>query len=208
MTPTTELEQTPTDQSVIFDYTPVEKTFEKQLFPTVFTSFQFKDAENLVQRLITLCDNSSGNPANIIDLIKLNDPAITRFKEVIIEMCGSLEMFSKDPSRTPIIISSNALFQQKFEHIPLHCYEFTPLVFTFVANAGANPPTTYFADTRGGIQTVDKNLICQNLTGTGFGIKGRLGEIFVTPGYVQRYTETNLDDSTYVTINVLVSVSN
>lgn len=206
MEPTKELDQNTAEQVVTFDYTPVEKTFEKQLFPTTFKSFAFKDAEKIEQQLIKLSNNSTGNSSNeIIDLMVSDDPAVTRLKEVILEICGSLEEFSKEKQRTPIIISSNTLFQQKLEHIPLHCYEFTPLVFTFVVFSGNNPPTTYFADTRGGVQTLDKNLIGQNLVGTGFGIKGRLGEIFVTPGYVQRYTETNLENSTYVTINVLVT---
>jgi hypothetical protein len=205
MEPTKDLDQNTT---VAFDYTPVEKTFEKELFSTMFKSFQFSDAEKIDQQLIKLSDNSSGNPTDMVDLMKIDDPAVTRFKEVILEICSSLEMFSKEKKRTPVILSSNTLFQQKSEHIPLHCYEFAPLVFTFVANSGPNPPTTYFADTRGGVQTVDKNLIGQNLVGTGYGIKGRLGEIFVTPGYVQRYTETNLDNTTYVTINVLVSFVN
>jgi hypothetical protein len=202
-------DQSTPQELVSFDYAPAEKTFEKQLFPTIIKSYTFNDWDKIHQKLMELSDSGqSTDGACFVDLMKLDDPAVTRLKEVIYEICDSMEIFSGENQRPPMIVTSNTLFQQKFEHIPLHCYEFTPLVFTFVVNAGLNTPTTYFADTRGGVQTADKNIIAQNLTGTGFGIKGRLGEIFVTPGYVQRYTETNLDDQTYVTINILVTFAN
>ncbi len=192
-----------------FNYSPVEQTFEKQLFPTLFRSYKFDDWDKISQKLMELSDSTNSSEAEAyIDVTKIDEPAVNRLKEVIYEICDSLPLFSGENQRPPLILSSNTLFQQKFEHVPLHCYEFTPLVFTFVVNAGANTPTTYFADTRGGVQTVDKNIVSQNLIGTGYGIRGRLGEIFVTPGYVQRYTETNLDDQTYVTINVLVGFAN
>lgn len=205
----TQPSQTEQPETISFDYSPAEQTFEKQLFPTGFRSYSFSDWEKINQRLMELSDSSKNTDGSeLVDLMKLDDPAVTRLKEVIYEICDTLPGFSGENQRPPMIISANTLFQQKFEHIPLHCYEFTPLVFTFVANTGVNSPTTYFADTRGGVQTTDKNLIGQNLVGTGFGVKGRPGEIFVTPGYVQRYTETNLDDQTYVTINVLVTFAN
>lgn len=192
-----------------FNYSPVEQTYEKQLFPTMFRSYKFSDWDKISQRLMDLSDSSKSTTSEaFIDLMQIDDPAVTRLKEVIYEICDSLPLFSGENQRPPLIVSSNTLFQNKFEHVPLHCYEFTPLVFTFVTNAGMNSPTTYFADTRGGVQTVDKNIVGQNLVGTGFGIRGNIGEIFVTPGYVQRYTETNLDEATYVTINVLVTFAN
>lgn len=203
------MEQVQLTEQPSFNYSPVEQTFEKQLFPTIFRSYKFDDWDKISGKLMELSDSSNLPESEaFIDISKLDDPAVIRLKEVIYEICDSLPLFSGENQRPPMILGANTLFQQKFEHIPLHCYEFTPLVFTFVANTGVNGPTTYFADTRGGVQTVDKNTVSQNLTGTGFGIRGRIGEIFVTPGYVQRYTETNLDDQTYVTINVMVGFAN
>lgn len=203
------MEQVQPTEQPSFNYSPVEQTFEKQLFPTIFRSYKFDDWDKISSKLMELSDSSNLPESEaFIDITKLDDPAVIRLKEVIYEICDSLPLFSGENQRPPMILGANTLFQQKFEHIPLHCYEFTPLIFTFVANTGVNGPTTYFADTRGGVQTVDKNTVSQNLTGTGFGIRGRIGEIFVTPGYVQRYTETNLDDQTYVTINVMVGFAN
>jgi hypothetical protein len=203
------MEQVQPTEQPSFNYSPVEQTFEKQLFPTLFRSYKFDDWDKISQKLMDLSDSSDSPESEAyIDITKLDDPAVNRLKEVIYEICDSLPLFSGENQRPPMILGANTLFQQKFEHVPLHCYEFTPLVFTFVVNTGANSPTTYFADTRGGVQTVDKNIVSQNLIGTGYGVKGRQGEIFVTPGYVQRYTETNLDDQTYVTINVLVGFAN
>jgi hypothetical protein len=192
-----------------FDYTPVTQTHEKVMFPTLFRSYTFSDWDKIAQTLMDLSDSTNATEANAyIDVMKLDHPAVNRLKEVIYEICDTLPLFSGENQRPPLIVGANTLFQQKFEHVPLHCYEFTPLVFTFVANASQNSPVTYFADTRGGVQTVDKHIVSQNLIGTGYGVKGNIGEIFVTPGYVQRYTETNLDEQTYVTINVMVSFAN
>jgi hypothetical protein len=104
---------------------------------------------------------------------------------------------------TPYIVGSNAMFQGKMEHIPLHCYEHVPLVFTFVLHTGEYTPPTYFADPRGGVQAI-RHLAQENLVECSFQVKGRIGEVMVTPGHLMRYTETNLDTQSYVTLNVKI----
>jgi hypothetical protein len=42
---TMETNQSTPQEVVTFDYAPAEKTFEKQLFPTVFKSYKFNDWE-------------------------------------------------------------------------------------------------------------------------------------------------------------------
>jgi hypothetical protein len=71
-------------------------------------------------------------------------------------------------------------------------------------HGGEYIPPTYFADTRGGAHTI-RQYVAQNLVGASFQIKGRVGEIFVSPGHMLRYIETNLDKTqTYTTLNIKV----
>ena len=188
-----------------FDYSPVEETFQRHLFPTLFASYKFTDWEQIAQPLINL-SNGWNVPEEDIgkDIMELDHPAVNRLKEVIYEICESIQLSRDDAGRTPVIVGSNTLFQQGGEHIPPHNYEFSTLVFTFIANCGQNPPTTYFPDPRGGVQAIRK-MATQNLVSTSFGINSRIGEIYVTPGYAQRYVETNLESETHVLINVRVN---
>ena len=147
----------------------------------------------------------------------LDHPAIEKFKEVVYDICQDLEEFKADSNENrnnpiqlnenlnylPQILGSNIIFQQIKEHIPLHAYEFTPLVFTFVLNTGKYPQFTYYADTRGAVQTT-RQKVSQNLVGTHFGLQGRVGEVIITPGYLQRYTESNLSDQAQVFFNIMV----
>lgn len=186
-----------------FDYSPVEETFTRHLFPTLFASYKFTDWEQVAQPLINLSNGWDGPNAGG-DIMELDHPAVNRLKEVIYEICENIQLSKDDNGRTPVIVGSNTIFQQRGEHIPLHNYEFSTLVFTFVANCGQASPTTYFADPRGGVQAIRK-MAAQNLVGTSFGINSRRGEIYVSPGYAQRYVETNLDSETHVLINVRVN---
>lgn len=188
-----------------FDYSPVEETFQRHLFPTLFASYKFTDWEQIAQPLIDLSNDSEAKDSGVAkDIMELDHPAVNRLKEVIYEICETIQLSKDDMGRTPVIVGSNTLFQQNGEHIPPHNYEFTTLVFTFIAHAGDNAPTTYFPDPRGGVQAIRK-MAAQNLVSTSFGIKSRAGEIYVTPGYAQRYMETNLQSETHVLINVRVN---
>jgi len=188
-----------------FDYSPVEETFQQQLFPTLFASYKFTDWEQIAPSLINLSNGFDVAEEDIgKDIMELDHPAVNRLKEVIYEICESIQLSKDDHGRTPVIVGSNTLFQQRGEHIPPHNYEFSTLVFSFVANCGADTPTTYFPDPRGGVQAIRK-MASQNLVGTYFGMKSRLGEIYVTPGYAQRYVETNLESETHVLVNVRVN---
>jgi hypothetical protein len=193
--------------------TEVKQTFSKILFPTELRCFSYGLTEELQQSLIDLNQSQTED----VELMSLDHPTIDRFKEVVYDICQQLEEFQpksteglqegENVNYLPQIIGSNILFQQAKEHIPLHAYEHVPLVLTFVLNTGQYPQFTYFADTRGGVQTI-RQKVYQNLVGTSFGIRGQLGECFVTPGYVQRYTETNLSDQAQVFFNVLVGFTN
>jgi len=188
-----------------FDYSPVEETFQRHLFPTLFASYKFTDWEQIAQPLIDLSNDSEAlDGGNAKDIMELDHPAVNRLKEVIYEICESIQLSRDDMGRTPVIVGSNTLFQQRGEHIPPHNYEFSTLVFTFVANAGDQAPMTYFPDPRGGVQAIRK-MAAQNLVSTSFGIKSRPGEIYVSPGYAQRYVETNMESETHVLINVRVN---
>lgn len=191
-----------------FTYEAVEQTFQRNLFPTFFNSYTCPDIEKIRLDLIGLLDSSGKSEEDYVhDVMMLDHPAVNRLKQIIYEICDSLPIFSGENARNPIINSSTAFFQQKYEHVPLHAYEFTPLIFTVVLNVGEQAPSTYYADTRGAIQTIRQN-VSQNLVGTSFAFKSRIGEIQVSPGYVQRYIETNLDDYTHVALNVLVGFAN
>ena len=191
-----------------FGYESVEQTFSKNLFPTYFNSYQCPDIEKIRIDLIKLLDSSDKTEDDYVhDIMLLDHPAVNRLKQIIYEICDTLPYFQGDNARSPVISSSIPFFQQKFEHVPLHSYEFTPLVFTVILNVGEQAPSVYFADTRGSVQTL-RQTVSQNLVGTGFSFKSRIGEIQVSPGYVQRYVETNLDDYTHVALNVQVGFSN
>lgn len=193
----------------------IKRTYDKQLFPTHLRSYSFGLTQELLDEFLQLV-NSNNNQTE--DIMSIDAPCINKFKEIVYEICQDLEEFKLSDSNgdgnknipidenltyLPQILGSNLLFQQPKEHIPLHAYEFTPLVFTFVLNTGAYPQFTYYADTRGGVQT-QRQKVSQNLVGTHFGLKGQLGEVIITPGYLQRYTETNLSDQPQVFFNILV----
>lgn len=190
----------------------ISRVFEKQLFPTQIRSYEYGLTNELIDSFLELINDQPSE-----DLMSIDHPSIEKFKEIIYDICQDLEEFkaNTDETRTnpsqidenlnylPEIIGSNVLFQQTKEHIPLHAYEFVPLVFTFVMNTGSYPQFTYYADTRGGVQTI-RQKIGQGLVGTYFGLRGQVGEVIITPGYLQRYTETNLSDQAQVFFNVMV----
>jgi hypothetical protein len=199
----------------------VQETFKKVLFPTELRCYSYPLTQELVDGIVEMA-NESSNSSTPVDIMTLDNPTIERFKDFIFDICQNLEEFKLDgpdgSNRTrnipinenneklnylPNILGSNVLFQQPKEHIPLHCYEFVPLVFTFVLNTGAYPPVTYYADTRGGVQTI-RQLAAQDLVGTSYGLQAKVGEVIITPGYLQRYTETNLSDQAQVFLNVKV----
>lgn len=187
----------------------VNETFTKELFPTTFRSYDINPEmmDGLTfsdQDFIDLVNESSTNVTTEL-MFKEDNPYVEKLKEIIYTICQDLPEYNNEMQHTPFIIGSNALFQQKLEHIPLHCYEHVPLVFTFVLHTGDYTPPTYFVDPRGGVQTT-RQLVAQNLVGTSFQIRGRFGEVYVTPGYLMRYTETNLDNQSYVTLNVKVGL--
>lgn len=209
--------QTPQNGTVTESQVPaIRETYRKTLFPTELRCYSYPLTQELVDGIVELANNNQGAA---VDIMEMENPASEKFKDFIFDICQQLEEFKVDgpdgTNRTrnvvgeeklnylPTIIGSNVLFQQPMEHIPLHCYEFVPLVFTFVLNTGTTPPNTYYADTRGGVQTI-RQLAAQDLVGTSFGLKAQLGEVIITPGYLQRYTETNLSDQTQVFLNVKV----
>jgi hypothetical protein len=185
----------------------VTESFAKELFATQFRSFDINpemmdDLTFSDQDFIDLVNSCSTNVTT--ELMATEDNKyVEKLKEIVYTICQDLPEFNNEMQYTPVIIGSNALFQQKLEHIPLHAYEHVPLVFTFVLHTGDYTPPTYFADARGGVTTT-RQLVAQNLVSTSFQIKGRFGEVFVTPGHLMRYTETNLDTQAYVTLNIKV----
>lgn len=194
----------------------IEQTFQKTLFPTEVRCFSYPFTDELLQQVLELANTSQFNE-EIKSLIHFDDPSMEKFRGYIYDICQTLSEFQADSEENrglpfqlnenlnylPEIIGSNVLFQQQGEHIPLHCYEHVPLVFTFVLHTGERPNFTYYADVRGGVQTVRQKVVGQ-LVGSSYGLKAQLGEVIITPGYLQRYTETNLSDQTQVTFNVLV----
>jgi hypothetical protein len=194
----------------------VNETFRKTLFPTELRCYSYPLTQELVDGILDIVNT---NESEQLEIMSIESPIIERFKDFIFDICQNLDEFKLDgpdgSNRTrnvpineklnylPNIIGSNVLFQQPMEHIPLHCYEFVPLIFTFALNTGKTPPNTYYADTRGGVQTI-RQLAAQDLVGTSFGLKAQLGEVIITPGYLQRYTETNLSDQAQVFLNVKV----
>jgi hypothetical protein len=190
----------------------IVNTYEKVIFPTSIRCYEYGLTQELIDSLFELV---STKPTE--DIMTLEHPSVDKFKEIIYDICQELAEFKADTNETrnepiplneklnylPQITGSNILFQQPKEHIPLHAYEYIPLVFTFVLNTGEYPQFTYFADTRGAVQTI-RQKVSQNLVGTSFGLRGKVGEVIITPGYLQRYTETNLSDQAQVFFNVMV----
>jgi hypothetical protein len=198
----------------------IECTFQQILFPTELRCFSYPFTDELLAEVLELANKQQFND-EITSLISLDHPTMEKFRGFIYDICQTLSEFKADADDTrgrplqlnenlnylPEIIGSNVLFQQRGEHIPLHCYEHVPLVFSFVLHTGERPNFTYYADTRNGVQTI-RHKVFNQLVGSSFGLKARLGEVIVTPGYLQRYTETNLTDQTQVTFNVLVGFTN
>lgn len=194
----------------------IRRTYEKSLFPTTIRVYEYGLSQDHLDSFLELINTKPED-----DLMTLDHPSIDKFKEIIYDICQDLEEFKADSEENrsqplqlnenlnylPQILGSNILFQAAKEHIPLHAYEFTPLVFTFVLNTGQYPQFTYFADTRGAVQTT-RQKVSQGLVGTYFGLRGHVGEVIITPGYIQRYTETNLSDQSQVFFNVMVGYTN
>jgi hypothetical protein len=189
-------------------------TDSRELFSSSFKSFDINpdkldglnwNDKELMDLISRLSEEGQGDPEKCVDLMSIEDnPYVEKLKEIIYTICQDLPEFNTELQYTPVIIGSNALFQQPFEHIPLHCYEHVPLVFTLIMHGGEYIPPTYFADTRGGAHVI-RHFVAQNLVGASFMIKGRVGEIFVSPGHMLRYSETNLDKTqTYVTLNIKI----
>jgi hypothetical protein len=196
----------------------IQETFRKTLFPTELRCYSYPITQDMIDAIVEMA-NKANETSDAADIMSLDHPVIEQFKDFVFDICQELDEFKLDgpdgSNRTrnipineklnylPNILGSNVLFQQPKEHIPLHCYEFVPLVFTFVLNTGGWPPITYYADTRGGVQTI-RQLAAQDLVGTSYGLKAKIGEVIITPGYLQRYTETNLSDQTQVFLNIKV----
>lgn len=188
----------------------VTKGFEKQLFPTPLRCFNIQFNEEFLTEFLALY-NQHNNETGNINIMGIDSPIVEKLKEYIFDTCRQLEEFEdkdgQDLKRLPEIIGSNVFFQQPKDHIPLHCYEHVPLVLTFVFHTGEYPPFTYYADTRGGVQTI-RQIVSTGLVGTSYGLRAHVGEVIVTPGYLQRYTETNLSDQAQVFLNVMVGFIN
>jgi hypothetical protein len=185
----------------------VTKTFEKLLFPTDIKSFQISDFEDFQQKLLTFIQSEECQPKDSlepIDPIFKEDDSIFKLREIVYSICEQLPEFNiPELQYTPTIIGSQIFYQQQYEHIPPHAYEFVPLVFSFILSCPESPPVTYYPDTRGAVQTV-RDTVSQNLVATSFSLRGWQGEVIVTPGYLQRYVETNLSERTYVVLNVKI----
>ena len=210
-----EINQAPQNETAT-QVAEIKETFRKTLFPTELRCYSYPVTQELIDGIVQLVGN---NQETTTDIMNLDSDIIDAFKGFIFEICLELDEFklinnSDGTNRVPNnpvtgqnflpnIIGSNVLFQQPMEHIPLHCYEFVPLIFTFVLNTGKTPPNTYYADTRGGVQTI-RQLAGQDLVGTSFGLRAQVGEVIITPGYLQRYTETNLSDQAQMFLNVRV----
>lgn len=195
--------QAPQNETTSVEEPNVVKFFEKQAFATPIISYINQKHDEFKLEFIKLADKmqSSGFDGDILELE--DEPAVKLLKEAIFSVCAELKEFGFD-NRYPFIMGSNVIYQQRNEHIPAHSYEFVPLVLTYIVNEPEQvTPTTYYIDPRGGVQTL-REKVSQNLVGTYFGINAHEGEIIATPGYLTRYTESNLDSQTYLSINVMV----
>lgn len=187
----------------------VKQTYSKELFPTPLRCFEMEMSQEFIDSILKVYNDN--NTDSTIDIMTLESEVVESLKSTVYDVCQQLSEFElvpdSDANKLPQIQGSIMFFQQPMEHVPLHAFEFTPLVLTFVLNTGSTPPFTYYADSRGAVQT-QRHLVSQNLVGTSFGLKARTGEIIVTPGYLQRYVETNLSDQSQVFLNVLVGFTN
>lgn len=185
----------------------VKKTFEKTLFSTDIRSFQISGFDNLQQDLLTFIQSEECQPKDSlepIDPIFKEDDSIFKLREIVYSICEQLPEFNREDIKyTPTIIGSQIFYQQQNEHIPPHAYEFVPLVFSVILSCPESPPVTYYPDARGAVQTI-RDTVSQNLVATSFSLRGWQGEVIVTPGYLQRYTETNLSERTYVVMNIKI----
>jgi len=198
----------------------IEQTFSKVLFPTELRCFTYPFSDELIAETLELANKQQFND-EIKDLIHMDVPCMEQWRNFVYDICSNLSEYAVDSEENrnrplqlnenlqylPSIIGSNVIFQQLGEHCPLHCYEHVPLVFSFVLHTGEKPNYTYYADTRGGVQTI-RQKVYNNLVGSHFGLIPRIGECIVTPGHLQRYQETNMSQQTMVTFNVLVGFTN
>ena len=187
------------------DSTPHKVTLQKDLFPTKLTVVERASAADLNQKLLDLM-NKLYEEGYTGELFDYDDPLIDDLKEEVFSICSHLNGFGFEESY-PRIIKSQTLFQQQLEHIPAHSYEFAPAVLTFVLANPERTPFTYFIDPRGGIQAV-RTLTNQNLVNCSYGLSAKENEVLATPGHLVRYTETNLNQGSYVLLNVLVGFVN
>ena len=72
---------------------------------------------------------TESNEGNILDSGELPTEEI---KKIVFDIAKQLPEFE---NKMPVIIGSNPMFQQLYEHTPIHAYEHIPLVFTFVLNS-------------------------------------------------------------------------
>jgi len=187
------------------DLTPHKVTLEKDLFPTKLAVIERSNPSELNEKLLALI-NKMFEEGYSGELFDYEDPAVDEFKEEVFSICSHLNGFGFEES-FPRIIKSQTLFQQQLEHIPAHSYEFAPAVLTFVLANPERTPFTYFIDPRGGIQAV-RTLTNQNLVNCSYGLSAKENEVLATPGHLVRYTETNLNQGSYVLLNVLVGFVN
>jgi hypothetical protein len=197
-----ETTQSPQNGTITTEALPlVEQTFEKHLFPTTLFMFDNKRHEDIKQQLIDAAGKLSSSQDER-DVLSLDEEFVSVIKQAIFDICSKLPEVVEN-EKIPVILGSNIMFQQPREHIPVHAYENSSLVFTFVLNGREYIPSTYFVDPRGAVQTI-RQKVSQGLIGTYFYVQAIESEIIVTPGYLQRYVETNLGNEAYVTFNVLV----
>lgn len=178
----------------------IKKTYEKALFPTNFYSFVNPDFPQIKDTLLALFKQRF-EASNENDIMDSGESVVEEIKKLVFDIAKQLPEFE---DKIPVIIGSNPMFQQLNEHTPIHAYEHIPLVFTFVLNSGDYRPKIYYADPRGGVQTINRNRVANGIVETSFSLQAYEGEILITPGYLQRYTESNLSTDTFVTLDVLV----
>lgn len=195
--------QEPQNETLSADEPNVVKFFEKQAFATPIISYINQKHDEFKQEFIKLSQKmqESGFEGDLLELE--DEPAVKLLKEAIFSVCTELREFGFD-NKYPVIMGCTPIYQQRNEHIPAHAYEFVPMVLTYIVNEPEeHTPTTYYIDPRGGVQTT-REKVSQNLVGTYFGINAHEGEIIATPGYLMRYTESNLSSGTYLSINVMI----
>ena len=179
----------------------IEKTFEKLLFPTPIYTFVDKEVGNIKEQFFELTKQRLHETSSK-DLMDEESPCIEHIKQTVYAIANQLPEFAD--GKIPVIIGSNLMFQENLEHIPVHAYEHIPIVFSFIMNSTDFRPKTYYVDPRGGVQTISRNRVKHGIVETSFGLYAYEGEVVVTPGYLQKYIETNLSQESYVVLDVLV----